>query len=74
MAQPMRQEETGRIPPQSDEAEMAVLGAILLDNNAFSIATESINSDAFYKKAHKDIFASMEALTERGEAIDIITL
>jgi replicative DNA helicase len=41
------------MPPQSLEAEMAVLGAVLLDNNAFSIATESITHTAFYKKAHQ---------------------
>jgi replicative DNA helicase len=64
----------GRVPPQSLEAEMAVLGAVLLDNNAFSIATESISHAAFYKKAHADIFAAMEGLAARGEAIDVVTL
>jgi replicative DNA helicase len=64
----------GRVPPQSLEAEMAVLGAVLLDNNAFSIATESISHRAFYKKAHADIFSAMESLSSRGEAIDVVTL
>ena len=64
----------GRVPPQSLEAEMAVLGAVLLDNNAFSIATESISHTAFYKKAHADIFAAMESLASRGEAMDMVTL
>jgi len=64
----------GRVPPQSLEAEMAVLGAVLLDNNAFSIATESISSSAFYKRAHADIFAAMESLSARNEAIDVVTL
>jgi len=64
----------GRVPPQSLEAEMAVLGAVLLDNNAFSIATETLSHEAFYKKAHKDIFAAMEGLSARGEAIDVVTL
>jgi replicative DNA helicase len=53
---------------------MAVIGAVLMDNNAFSIATESISKQAFYKKAHHDIFAGMETLSARGEAIDIVTL
>ncbi len=64
----------GRVPPQSVEAEMAVLGAVLLDNNSFSIATESISSGAFYRKPHADIFAAMEGLAGRGEAIDVVTL
>jgi replicative DNA helicase len=63
-----------KLPPQSLEAEMAVLGAVLLDNNAYAIATESISTDAFYKKSHSDIFAAMATLAKRGEAIDIITL
>jgi len=63
-----------KLPPQSIEAEMAVLGAVLLDNNAYSIATESITAEAFYKKAHADIFAAMTLLGQRGEAIDMITL
>jgi replicative DNA helicase len=62
------------LPPQSLEAEMAVLGAVLLDNNAFSIATESVTAEAFYKKANSDIFAAMTTLAQRGEAIDMITL
>jgi len=53
---------------------MAVLGAVLLDNNAFSIATESITAETFYKKAHTDIFSAMTSLAKRGEAIDMITL
>jgi replicative DNA helicase len=65
---------TDKLPPQSLEAEMAVLGAVLLDNNAYSIATESITAEAFYKKAHSDIFAAMTSLAHRGEAIDMVTL
>jgi len=65
---------TDRLPPQSLEAEMAVLGAVLLDNNAFSIATESITAETFYKRSNSDIFAAMMSLAQRGEAIDMITL
>jgi replicative DNA helicase len=53
---------------------MAVLGAVLLDNDAYSIATESITTDSFYKKAHRDIFGAMTTMAKRGEAIDMITL
>ncbi len=65
---------TDRLPPQSPEAEMAVLGAVLMDNEAFSIATENINSEMFYKRANADIFTSMTSLSQRSEAIDVITL
>ena len=74
MTEPARAPSPDRVPPQSLEAEMAVLGAVLLDNNAFSIATESIASEAFYRPAHAEIFAAMESLASRAEAIDVITL
>jgi replicative DNA helicase len=63
-----------KIPPHSEEAEMAVIGAILLDNGAFYLATESISAENFYKKSHQDIFAAMTNLSQKGEAIDVITL
>jgi len=74
VTEPARALSTDRVPPQSLEAEMAVLGAVLLDNNAFSIATESVASEAFYRPAHAEIFAAMESLAARAEAIDVITL
>ncbi len=64
----------GRVPPHSLEAERAVIGAILLDNAAFSITTEYIFRENFYKRAHQDIFRAMENLSQKGEAIDVITL
>lgn len=56
------------------EAEMAVIGAVLIDNSAFSVITEHLSQEAFYKKAHQQIFQAMESLSQRGEAIDVITL
>ena len=51
----------------------------LIDNStfafaAFSIAIEHVTEEAFYKKAHRDIFLAMEHLFQKGEAIDMITL
>jgi replicative DNA helicase len=63
-----------KVPPHSIEGEMAVIGAVLLDNNAFSIATEYVERETFYKKGHQDIFQSMLNLSQKGEAIDVITL
>ncbi|NIM19249.1 MAG: replicative DNA helicase [Candidatus Latescibacteria bacterium] len=65
---------TDKLPPQSLEAEKAVIGAILLDNASLSIAMEYLSGDTFYKRAHQDIFQAMENLFQKGEAIDIITL
>ena len=63
-----------KVPPHSIEAEMAIIGSVLIDNSALSVLTEYLTEDAFYKKAHRDIFHAMGTVSEKGEAIDVITL
>lgn len=64
-----------RIPPHNIEAEMAVLGAMLLgDRNAVERATEMVQREDFYREAHGRIFDSMVALAEKDEPIDLVTL
>jgi replicative DNA helicase len=63
-----------KVPPHSIDAEMAVIGAVLIDNAALSVITETLTEEAFYKKAHRDIFKAMLNVSEKGEAIDVITL
>jgi replicative DNA helicase len=60
--------------PSSVDAERTILGAILLDNTACNEAAESLRPDDFYLDAHRRIFSRMMELSERGAAIDIITL
>jgi replicative DNA helicase len=62
----------GKVPPQSLEAERAVLGAILLEPNLLPRAVELLIPEEFYKEAHRKIFAAMIQLFERGEAPDTI--
>ncbi len=63
-----------RVPPHSNEAEMAVLGAVLIDNSAYSVVTEHLTDEAFYKQSHRKIFQAMERLSQKNEAIDVLTL
>lgn len=63
-----------RVPPHSVEAEEAVLGGILLDNEAINGALERVRADDFYRGASRAIFAAMTALTDRREPIDVVTL
>lgn len=63
-----------RIPPNSLEAEQSVLGAMLLDREAISAATELINGDDFYREAHKEIFEAVVEIYDKGEPVDLITL
>ncbi len=63
-----------RIPPQAIDAEMAVLGAMLLDADAVNDALEILQPEHFYKEAHQKIFAAMKTLVQRSQAVDIVTL
>ena len=63
-----------KLPPQNLEAEMAVLGSMLMDVDAISIATESLDKDSFYKDTHKKIFEAIRDLYNANKAVDIITL
>jgi replicative DNA helicase len=68
-------EETLRkLPPQSIEAEEAVLGGVLLDNTAIDRALELVTPDDFYREAHRKIMRAMVDLSQRGEPIDLVTL
>ena len=51
-----------------------MLGAILLHNDAFNLAAEVIDAADFFRDAHRRIFDKMVRLSERGDAIDLVTL
>ena len=61
------------VPPQSYEAEQSVLGAMLQDSRAVSIAVEMLREDDFYTPAHQAIYAALRALAQESVAIDLIT-
>lgn len=63
-----------KLPPQSLEAEQAVLGAILIENNAILKCIETLVADDFYRDAHKRIYKAMIELFDHSEPIDIVTV
>ena len=63
-----------RTLPHNLDAEKSVLGAILIHNEAFNYAAELVSSRDFFRDAHRRIFEKMERLSERADAIDLITL
>ena len=63
-----------KVPPQNLDAEMAVLGSMLIDEDAISIAVESLDTDSFYKDTHRKIFAAISELYSGNKAVDLITL
>src|SRR5687767_5556651 len=71
---PARDAYSERQPPYAPEAEQAVLAAILLDADAVMRAAEYVDDTMFYREGHRRIFRAMIALTERGDAVDPLTL
>ncbi len=63
-----------RIPPQSLEAERALLGALLLKPEAIHDISDLVKPESFYAEKHRLIFESMRTLVDRGEPIDILSL
>lgn len=63
-----------RTLPHNLEAERSVLGAVILRNEAINEAVEVIDASDFYRDAHRRIFDKMIVLSERNDAIDLITL
>jgi len=63
-----------RIPPQNVEAEMATLGAMLLDEKAIPEILELIDESSFYRQEHRIIFKSIVSLFDQRKKIDILTI
>src|SRR3989344_4281852 len=63
-----------RIPPQDTEMERALLGALLLNQNAMYEVADLVGVDSFYAGKHRIVFDAMLALYAKGEPIDVVTL
>ena len=63
-----------RVPPQNIEAERAVLGAMMIDDEAIGVAIEHIDSSYFYETSHQKIFSSIVDLYSNRKNVDFITL
>lgn len=63
-----------RLPPQSLEAEQAVLGALLVSGDGVSRVVDVLEPEYFYRKAHQIVYASMLDLYDKNEPIDIVTV
>ena len=63
-----------KTPPQSLEAEEAVLGSMLISKEAVSRALEILTPDYFYKDAHLRIFQAMKDLFNQGEPVDAVSI
>ena len=70
----IREETGGRALPNSTEAEVSVLGAMLQDGTAVLRAAEQLVPEDFYHPEHKEIFTVMADMNRRQTAIDLVTV
>jgi replicative DNA helicase len=63
-----------RRPPYSEEAETAVIAAMLMDQDAILRAAEHVDDTMFYREQNRRMFRAMIAISERGEVVDPLTL
>ncbi|KAA0229202.1 MAG: replicative DNA helicase [Armatimonadetes bacterium] len=62
------------LPPHNDEAEMAALGAMLIDKNAADLLVAYLKPEDFYQRSHEEIFRAMLAVAKSSRQIDDITV
>jgi len=72
----IRDKETAslKIPPHSIEAEIAVLGGVLLDNSVWEKIVERVSEEDFYRKDHRIIFHAIATLDSDGKPFDVVTV
>jgi replicative DNA helicase len=63
-----------KVPPHSVEAEQAVLGGLMLDNDAWLQVTEHISEADFYRNDHRLIFRAIAGLSASGKPSDVVTV
>ncbi len=64
----------GRVPPQAVEVEKAVLGSMLIEHEAATIALQMLQIEDFYKPSHRHVFEVLHDLYERDNPLDLLTV
>ncbi len=63
-----------KVPPHSREAEMSVLGSMLFDENALTVAIEVLKPEYFYETSHANVFSVLQTLFDRNQPADLLTV
>lgn len=66
--------ESLKVAPHSIEAEQSVLGGLMLDNETWDKISDLVIEGDFYRRDHRLIFRSIEALADKGSPFDVVTL
>lgn len=64
----------GKVPPQSLDAEMSLIGAVLIDDEVLADISEHVTPKDFYDKRHSLIYGGMMRLYEQHKPVDLLTL
>ena len=64
----------GHLQPQAPEVEKAVLGALMIDKEAYLLIDETLHPESFYEPRHQIIYDSIRQLNVKGEPIDVLTV
>lgn len=64
----------GKIPPQAQDVEETVLGALMLEKHAIGLVVDILTADCFYKDSHQKVYKAIQALFHKSEPIDILTV
>ncbi len=70
----LSQTEALRVPPHSIQGEQSVLGGLMLDNSTWDQVADRVTRKDFYRREHQLIFRAVEALAERSQPFDVVTL
>ena len=63
-----------RIPPHNDEAERAVIGSMMMDQDAVQIASEQLQREDFYNGQYGVIFSALVEMHQQGVGADLVTI
>jgi len=66
--------EIGKLPPQVPELEEAVLGALMLEKDAYSVVSDILKPESFYNPVHNIIFGAIQGLAVQQKPVDVLTV
>ena len=64
----------GHLPPQAIDLEKVVLGALMIDKDAFAVVSELLHPETFYEPRHQKIYTAIRALNMDEKPVDIMTV
>lgn len=70
----MRNISMGKLPPQALDAEVAVLGALMLDSSSFHQISTFVSSESFYTDQNREVFNAIASLNAQNRPVDFITV